>query len=142
MKYFSEKLNKTYDTVEALELAEKEYEEKQNALAKATNEVSNEKRKLATAVEAAEKNLADAYAHYDTTIEECKKIQEEANKKITEKLSPAKKLVKEAEKRKYDALVAFNNKYGVYTTTYTGKKAYDEFKRTCAWMDEIFNALF
>ena len=23
-----------------------------------------------------------------------------------------------------------------------GKKAYDEFKRTCAWMDEIFNALF
>ena len=55
MKYFSEKLNKTYDTVEALELAEKEYEEKQNALAKANNEVSNEKKKLATAVEAADR---------------------------------------------------------------------------------------
>ena len=75
-------------------------------------------------------------------LKSVKKFRKKQNKQITEKLSPAKKLVKEAEKRKYDALVAFNNKYGVYTTTYTGKKAYDEFKRTCAWMDEIFNALF
>ena len=27
-------------------------------------------------------------------------------------------------------------------TILAAKKAYDEFKRTCAWMDEIFNALF
>lgn len=142
MKYFSEKLNKTYDTVEALESAEKEYDEKQKSIAEANNKISNEKRKLAAAVESAEQHLADAYAYYDDTITQCKKIQEEANKQIAEKLDPAKKRVKEAEKRKYDALVEFNNKYGAYTTTVTGKRAYDEFQRTCSWMNELFDSLF
>lgn len=142
MKYFSEKLNTMYSTIEALEKAEKDYDKKQQAAVKSTNEASNEKRKLAAAVESAEQRLADAYAYYDDNIAQCKKIQEEANKQIAEKLDPAKKRVKEAEKLKYDALVEFNNKYGAYTTTVTGKRAYDEFQRTCSWVNELFDSLF
>ena len=46
MKYFSEKLNKTYDTVEALELAEKEYEESKMLLQKLIMKYLMKKRNL------------------------------------------------------------------------------------------------
>lgn len=130
MKYFSEKLNKTYDTVEALEEAEKTAEEK--ALS-----VSAEKKALSKNIESAEEALDKAYQDYDIAKEEAQKVINEAYDKAKEILTPAKEAVQEAQKAKYNAISEFSDKYGCYTTVLTGSKAYDEFKRTV----DIFNRM-
>lgn len=130
MKYYSEKLNKNYDTVEALEEAEKAAEEK--ALS-----VSAEKKALSKNIDAAEKALDKAYRDYDTAKEEAQKIINEAYDKAKEILTPAKEAVQEAQKARYNAISEFSDKYGCYTTVLTGSKAYDEFKRAVDTFDYL-----
>lgn len=69
MKYYSEKLNKMFDTEMALKVAEKDVEE-QEKKAKAEAEAKAAKRKLRAAeVEAARKAMTDAQKHYRDLLE-------------------------------------------------------------------------
>ena len=47
--------------------------------------------------------------------------------------------VKEATKKKTQAIVAFNKEFGPYVTSITGVKAADEFNRTINAINELFN---
>lgn len=146
MKFYSEHTKKFYDSEEDCknaeeefnrQKAEKEEEEKSKMLA-----VSKEKKELANAIETADANLNKAYEEYELAQKEAKKIMDEAIQKSNEILTPAKENIKNAQVEKYKAISAFNKKYGTYTTTYTGDKAYNEFRRTSDWIDNLFSKFF
>ena len=142
MKIYSEILKKFYDSTEDCLQAEKEFNEKKTALeeekkAKALA-VSKEKKELASAVEEAENKLEKAYQEYEIAKEEAKKILEESNQKVLDIINPAKENVKVAQKERYNAISEFNKKFGLYTTTYSGDKAFNELKRMSTWIDSLF----
>lgn len=130
MKYLSELLNKTFDSVEALETAEAAAQEKE--LAK-----TNEKKAMAKKVEETEQALEQAYADYDRAKDEVAKIVDEANAKIAEILNPAKQAIKDAQKERYDAIVDFSKKYGKYSVIYTGDRAFQEMQRMQNHLDNM-----
>ena len=132
MKYYSETLKKFYDTEADLVDAEKAEEEK---LAK----VESTKKQLAKAVEVADKNVDLAYEQYDKAQQDIVKLKEEYEKKIQEVLKPAVKAVTDATSERAKAIRAFNDKYGVYTTSYTGDKALKEYEKITKRFCDIFN---
>ena len=143
MKYYSDIVNKVFDSEEECVNAEKEFNEKKEAAeaerkAKAAL-VSKEKKELSDAVEAAESKLSKAYEEYDLAKEEVKKILEESNQKALDILNPAKEAIREAQKERYTAISEFNKKYGIYTAQYTGDRAFKEFKRATNWIEDFFN---
>lgn len=72
MKYYSEKTKSVYDTVEALQTAEKEFDEKEA-----------EKLKLAEVKKTRAKEVENAYAEYQDVKEKaCKEIAEAEDKYI------------------------------------------------------------
>lgn len=143
MKFYSDIVNKVFDSEEECLNAEKEFNEKKEAAeaerkAKAAL-VSKEKKELSDAVEAAESKLSKAYEEYDLAKEEVKKILEESNQKALEILNPAKEAIREAQRERYTAISEFNKKYGIYTAQYTGDRAFKEFKRATSWIEDFFN---
>ena len=142
MKFYSEKLSKLYETEAELKTAEEKYEkqlqEKKEAEEKRKNEIVNEKKALAKAVDEADACVDAARENYKKVKAEPVKIIEEAYEKAEKLLEPAENAVQEAQKTKYNAVVEFNKKYGPYTESYTGDKAYNEFKKTSEWFDDLF----
>ena len=142
MKFYSELLNKVFDSADACEIAEKKYtEEKEAEEAKKkelANSVSKEKKELSIAIEAAESNLNKAYDDYEVAKEEVRKILEESNQKALDILNPAKEAIKKAQEEKYQAISVFNKRFGLYTTQYTGDRAYKELKRATSWINDLF----
>ena len=60
------------------------------------------------------------------------KVQELSAKYLSEVdaiMKEANDAVAKAEREKYEAIKAFNDRYGAYKTTYTGARAAEEFKR-------------
>lgn len=146
MKIYSEILNKLFDTEDECIAAEEE-SKKQKEIAETEKKakdalVSKQKKELSTAVEEAETKLTKAYEDYEKAKEEVRQILEESNKQCQEILAPAKDAIKKAQQERYEAINAFNNKFGTYTAYYTGDKAYQELKRAAAWLDSLFNRLW
>jgi hypothetical protein len=135
MKFYSEKLNKLFDTEAALKDAEKilEKECKKHELGK---------RALSQKIEEAEVALEEAYVNYDKVREEAARILDESNKQVIELLNTAKGKITEAEKARTDAIVAFNQQYGTYRANYTGERAKRESNRVNKIINDVFaNAL-
>lgn len=128
MRFYSDELKRFFDTEEeclsAEETAKVEAEEK-----KVT------KAKLAKAVEDAEKDLDEAYAGLEEAKKKVTELQKEYDEKVDAIMNPARDLIKECTKARADAIKAFNDKFGVYTTTYTGNKALNEFLK----LDNMIN---
>lgn len=145
MKYFSEITKQTYDSPEECLKAEKNYkaEQKKKADAEATRlaNISKEKKELARLVEDADARLTEANKLYEVAQNKAAEILEKSNKEVRDILDAAKKEVKAAEQAKLDAILAFNKKFGTYTTTYTGEKAAEEFNRSMNRFDNIFGNL-
>lgn len=143
MRFYSELLNKLFDTEKECKEAEEKYnkekEEKEAERKSKAALVSKEKKELSDAVEAAEAKLTKAYEEYDLVKEEVKKILEESNQRALDLLNPAKEAIREAQKERYTAISEFNKKYGIYTAQYTGDKAFKEFKRATSWIEDFFN---
>ena len=131
MKFYSEELKKFFDTEESL-LAEEEKARVEAEEKKVT------KAKLAKAVEDADKALDDAYECLEESRKKVAEIWEEYNEKDEAIMNPARDLIRECTKARADAIKAFNDKFGVYTTTYTGNKALNEMVK----MDKIFDNIF
>ena len=110
MKYYSEKLNKFYDTADACQKAEFEAKEKENL------EKIKKERELALAKEKKEKALAERKAAAET-------------------VESARKAFNEARKGYYDELNKFCQKYGTYHYTTDGK---DEIPSLFDLFDNLF----
>lgn len=131
MKFYSEELKEFFDTEEQC-LAEEE-EARQKAEEKKVT-----KAKLAKAVEDADKALDDAYEGLEEAKKKVTELQKEYGAKVDEIMNPTRDLIRECTKNRAEAIRAFNEKFGVYTTTYTGNKALNEMLKMEKLMDNMF----
>ena len=131
MRYYSDELKKFFDTEEqCLSAEEKAREEAENQ--KVT------KSKLAKVIEDADKNLDEAYKGLEQAKKSVQELQKEYDQKVDEIMNPAIKLVQDCAKERANAIKEFNDNFGVYTTTYVGDKALNEFAK----FDDTMNKLF
>lgn len=145
MKFYSEKLDKLFDTPEELQAAETSKKKK-----KAVNEqpVVDEsatvptRKELASAVEAADERVKQAYADYETAKGKAEELSKKYLEEINALLDPAQKAVKEAERLRYEAIRNFNDSYGAYQVTYTGAKAADEMMKAISNINSRANKVF
>ena len=128
MRYYSDELKQFFDTEEKL-LAEEE------KARQATEEKKVTKAKLAKAVEDADKDLDEAYAGLEAAKQQVAELQKEYDEKVDAIMNPARDLIKECTKARAEAIKKFNDKFGVYTTTYSGNKALNEFAK----IDDMIN---
>ena len=149
MKYYSELLNKNFDSVEECEAAEKAEETRLAEVEKKETALANEKKQLADAIDVAEADLNKAYdaledarnkarelrVEYEKKVRE---LQKELEQKQEEVLKPATDLVKKAQENRFKTIQAFNEKYGTYRMVYTGKKAADEYARMSRTINNLF----
>lgn len=144
MKYYSEILKEQFNTEKECLEAEakyqlKKYTEEQKAKENEAKLIaSKEKKELSKAVEEAEKAVADAFAQYELVEAQVTELIDECNKKVEELRKPAKQAIQKAEQQKYEAIAAYNKKYGTYSVVYTGDKAFNEFKRLSSIVDKLF----
>ena len=145
MKYVSEfkELNgKVFDTIDDCNAAETKIIESRNAIAEKEKEKSRLRKELAGEVETAEQELKKAYEDYDAARDVAAKILEESNQRILDLLKPAKEAIRDAEKKRVEAICRFNKECGPYQKTYTGDKAITEFNRISKQMDNLFGDMF
>ena len=137
MKFYSEKLDKLFDTEDALKLAESDAMKSKKAKKSNNNVVIKEtvktetssvpsKKQLAAEVDAAYEGVRKAYAEYEAVKLKVEELSKTYLEEINALLEPAKKAVKDAEKTHYEAIRKFNDSYGAYQVTYTGARAAEE----------------
>lgn len=130
MKYYSEKLDKMFDTPEALQEAETAKSvKKKRGITVDMNESAPAvptRKELATAVEAADEAVKDAYAKYETAKVKAEELSKKYLEEVEAILEPARKTVREAEQKRYEAIRKFNDSFGAYQVTYNGARAADE----------------
>lgn len=126
MKYYSEKLNKTFDTAEECRKAELDFDNAQ--LSKEMEEVakdvekkskSKEKKELVKKIEAASESVKAAKDEYQKAREKAAKILEYSNREIEKLLNAAEDKVREAKKAEFEAIAEFNERFGPYVRQYT-----------------------
>jgi sugar-specific transcriptional regulator TrmB len=132
MKFYSETLNKLYDSEKELKAAEKAFND-QNL------QKENTKKELSTKIEVAEVALDEAHKNYEAVREEAAKLMDESNKQIIKMMNDAKAKITEAEKARTDAIVAFNQQFGTYRANYTGERAKRESDRINKIVNDIFS---
>lgn len=127
MKYFSDITNKTYDSEKECLNAERDFLDKQKAEEEAkkarASEISNQKREAAARIEVATGDLAKACEDYENAEKHVKEIFKKAYDEAKPILMDAKLAVRKAQENKFNAVKAFNDKFGPYKTVYTGEKA-------------------
>ena len=150
MKYYSEVTKNLYDTMDQLEEAEASItgcKVKKRAAKMENNGVKSEpkiptKKQLASDVEAAEAKVREAQANMELAKQKAQDLSKKYLEEIDAIMEPAKQMLKDAQKARYDAIQKFNDAYGAYTTTYTGARAADEFARAVADITSFFPRFF
>ena len=158
MKYYSELLDKYFDTENLCRNAEKDYEDAKKK--EEANLISKDKKILSEAIDAASTELDKAYEEYDAASDAACKIFEDSdekiealknqiveimnstNKKVEDLMTTADNKVKAANKKKCDAITAFSDKYGTYSKTYTGEEAKKEFDRQNRMLNSLISDIF
>jgi hypothetical protein len=135
---YKELAGQVFDSIEACAAAERAVDKARNDAKEQNAKVSARKRELATAIEVAEKSVKDAYDSRIKVKEEVQKILEESNKKMMAMLDDANVKVRDAEKARRDAILAYNNEFGTYQAVYTGERAQREFDRLAKQFDSTF----
>lgn len=153
MRVYSDLLNKPFDTEEECIKAEKAFKAEQKrqqeeidrivAERKAKEEALNvSKKELSKAIEDATKKADEANSLYEAVKEKAQSILNEAKKQANDLLESARAKVREAEKEKYEAIAAFNKKFGTYTTTLTGEKAAKEYNNVVRRFSDFWNSFW
>lgn len=145
MKFYSEKLDKLFDTPEELQAAETPKKKKKAATEQpVVDETATvpTRKELASAVEAADERVKQAYADYETAKGKAEELSKKYLEEINALLDPAQKAVKEAERLRYEAIRNFNDSYGAYQVTYTGAKAADEMMKAISNINSRANKMF
>lgn len=131
MKYYSEDLKKFYDSESDLLKAEDEAK-KQKDIAE------NSRKEMARKIEEANDRIDRAYQSYDAAKKQVNDIINEAKKQVKNILDPAKKEISDAENDRMEAIKEFNEKYGVYTETFSGDKAVEQYNRVLNQFNSAF----
>ena len=142
MKYYSELTKQAYDTEEDCVNAEKIFAEEEAKKKEEASNLSKEKKELAKAIELTDEELDKAYHEYNDAREKASKILSGAEAEAGRIISEARDKVKAAQRKRYEAISNFNNKFGVYTTHYDGEKALQELRRSTEWINNVFQNLF
>lgn len=153
MKYFSEKLNKTFDTPRACEEAEAQYDKEQERIKKELEravkekeqkeaELAKSKKEASKAIEEATASLQEANKLYEVARQKAADILDASNKEANSILDAAAAKVKKAQEERLQAVLAFNKKYGTYTTTLTGKEAADEYQKCLKELSNTFKNIW
>ena len=136
--FYSEKLNKNFDTEQECIKAEKAFDD-----AKATeNEkkalLSKQKKELSDKVVDADRKVDEAYKAYEVAREKAAAIVEKARKEAEEILHDAARNVEKATEERMNHIQAFNKEFGPYMTSYVGDKAVEEYNKIIRRMRDIF----
>lgn len=142
MKYYSEKLNKIFDTMEELCEAEGTKVPKKKKVVAEAKPAAPTRKELAAAVEAADEEVKRAYAQYESAKVKAQELSKKYLEEIDAILDPAQNAVKAAEQKRYEAIRQFNDSYGAYQVTYTGAKAADEMMKALSNINTRANSLF
>lgn len=148
MKYYSEKLDKVFDTPEALEEAESaictcnnvddnfKNEKLGDTETKDLNKIPS-KKQLAADVDEADAKVKDAHAEYEVAKKQIEELSKTYLESVDAILTPAKEAVKKAEEERYAAIRKFNSYYGAYQTVLTGDRAAKEMIRAINEINSI-----
>lgn len=143
MKYYSEVLDDKFNSEEELLKAEEEYKAlQQSKKEKADKEralVSKEKKASAELIKKAEDEVSVAQERFNEAKKEAQEILDKARKEAEDIIRSSSKELSAAQEKRYKALREFNEKFGPYTVSYTGEKAYNEFKKAVDYFNDIFN---
>ena len=142
MKFYSEQLDKCFDTASECEQAELELKTRQEEEQKALEEKSSEKKKYAKAIEIADAELEDEYKKFEEAKKNAKQILAEAEKKCDEILDSARESLYTSQQKKLKAIQEFNEKFGPYNVQYTGEKARREMTKHLSWLDNLINSFW
>lgn len=126
MKYYSEKLDKLFDSLEELQVAEKSKSKRKTPVSEETQPAIPSRKELAAAVESADAAVKDAYAQYESAKVKAEELSKKYLEEVNSIIDPAQKAVKDAEQKRYEAIRNFNNSYGAYQVTYNGARAAEE----------------
>lgn len=146
MKFYSEKLDKMFDSMDDLIAAETP-KKKKAAKVTPVEETPTEpavptRRELAAEVEAMDSKVKEAYAEYDAAKAKVEELSKKYLAEVNAILEPAQKAVKDAEKNRYDAIRKFNDSYGAYQVTYTGARAADEMMKAISNINSKASNIF
>ena len=145
MKFYSEKLNQMFDTPEQLEQAEATTTTKRKGR-KLTDEPAKEaqptKKQLAAEVEAADEAVKAAYVDYESAKAKVEELSKQYLDQVNSIIEPAKKAIKDAEQKRYDAIRRFNETFGAYQVTYTGARAADELLKAITSLNSRANRFY
>ena len=141
MKYYSEMLDKLFDTSAQLKIEESDFIAKKKAAEdaektkqaqqkQAREALEQSKKQYAAAVESADICVSEAYKVLELAKEDAKKLSEEYIKQLDAIMAPAKKAVADAEAAKFKAIKEFNERFGPYKVNYTGNRAVEEYQRS------------
>lgn len=143
MKFYSEKLNKFFDTEEECYDAERaqnsEGVKKETEVNKAE---SNEKKQYVKKIEEADNNLEIEYLNYNEAKKKVIELKKKNDAECEKILTEARKALKEAQNKKFDAVQSFTEKYGPYKVSYTGEKALQEMRRHVDMSNDFLNWFF
>lgn len=142
MKYYSDLTKKMYDTEKELNAAEKAFNKELEEKKQEELTISNRKKELAKRVQDADDKITSAHNVYDLALQDVKKLSDEYTKKCDEIMDAAKKTLNDAEREKYEAVLAFNKEFGPYKTTYTGEKASEQFNRIQKHLERSYKDFF
>ena len=146
MKFYSEKLDQMFDSMEELLEAETPKKKKKKAVVEEVQQTEEpampSRKELAAEVEAADQKVSEAYANYESAKIKAEELSKKYLAEVAEILEPAQKAVKEAEKARYDAIRKFNDSYGAYQVTYTGARAADDMMKAISNINSRANKLF
>jgi len=157
IQYYVDQKRAKQEELDAKRKAEEEAKAKEEAAAKeeeqrkeALNLISKEKKELSKAIEdagakviEAENEYELAYTAFQKKVVEAKEAYDKAIAEAREStIIPASTKVNDAKKEKYEAVKAFNNKFGTYTVKYTGEQAYKEMQQTINEFNKIFNSIW
>lgn len=149
MKFYSEKLDKLFDSKEDLEAAEaakvskkKKTKAESTTVEQPTSEETPSRKQLAYEVELADESVKEAYANYESAKVKAEELSKKYLAEISEILDPAQKAVKDAEQARYEAIRKFNDSYGAYQVTYTGARAADEMMKAISNINSRATKIF
>lgn len=122
MKFYSEKTKKIYDT-------EDELNEAEQALQAAKDNRDMTRKQLAKKIEDAQVRVTAAENKYAEVEKEVAELIEKTKITIKEMYEEPIKELRDAQNEKFSAIREFNNKFGTYTVSYSGKEAERDFDR-------------
>lgn len=157
IRYYSEKLNKEFDSEDELmaaeELFDKDLQEKEEAARAKEKAVRSRKSELAKFVDEADKKFneaenayvkekAEANARYVEFVKKQRDELEKFSKDNSAHLNECIESLKKAESERYTAIKNYNKEFGIYKKYITEEEAEKCLERSRSIFDDLFSFSF